>query len=194
MNTRWFYTVTLGEFIGFIIPSIVGVTTVYFHKEGIPQAIYMVIAGMGEGCVLGYAQSRIIKKVIPQINPKQWILATTLAAGVAWLIGMLPSTLYPFIKNISLVLLIPSGITLACILLLSIGYAQYIVLRPFVKNAGIWIWGNILAWVAGLGVLTFFMSIAPDGYIPTLFFSIIGGLGMAATMAAITGTYLTRIK
>ncbi len=190
----WLLVVTLGEFVGFIIPSVAGVLTVYLQVSQFTQMVILVLAGMGEGVVLGYAQSRVLLRIIPRMNPYHWIFSTLLGAGIAWFIGLLPSTFLSDGQIPSLFLIIPLGIFLIIIFLLSIGYLQYRLLRQFVPHAQRWIWGNVIAWVSGLAALFTFMSIAPDGFIATLLFSILGGLAMAATMAAITGRFVVRIK
>lgn len=191
---KWFLTVTLGEFIGFIIPSIAGVATAYAHVPQLVQTFVLVLAGMGEGAVLGYAQSRVISRIVPRIKQPEWIRATVLGAGIAWLMGMTPSTLYDYREILPLSILILIGGVLLAVLLLSMGYLQYLVLRKHVAKASGWIWINILAWVVGLVVLFLFMGIAPEGFGTTLLFSILGGLGMAASMAAITGLFVVKMR
>lgn len=191
---EWVQTVTAGEFIGFAIPCIAGVLSVSMGLHQFQQTLLLILAGLGEGAVLGYAQSRVLRKVVPKLKRRKWILATMLAAGYAWSIGMLPSTLYNYIQHFPLFILLPIGAILGASLLFSIGFAQYVVLQNYIKNAVPWIWLNVLAWLAGLAVLFFFITIAPEGIIPTLLFSILGGLGMAVTMAFITGRFIARLK
>ncbi len=189
-----FLTVTLGEFIGFIIPSVFGVATAYANVPQLVQTFVLVLAGMGEGAVLGYAQSRIISRIIPRIKQGEWIRATVTGAGIAWLMGMTPITLYDYRDLLPLSILIVIGVILLAVLLLSMGYLQYLILRKHIAKASRWIWINILGWVVGLVVLFLFMGMAPEGFGSTLLFSILGGLGMAASMAAVTGLFIVRMK
>ncbi len=191
---EWVITATLGEFFGFAIPAIAGVTSVALKLPQYQQTFLLVVAGLAEGAILGYAQSTVLRKVVPKLKRRRWILATMLAAGYAWSIGMLPSTLSHYIPNFPLFILLPIGAILGTSLLFSIGFAQYVILQSYIKNAVPWIWLNVLAWLGGLAVLFFSMTIAPEGLLSTLLFSILGGLGMATTMAFITGRFIARLK
>lgn len=191
---KWRLTVTIGEFVGFVIPSIAGVITVVMQIPQFPQTLLLVLAGIGEGLVLGYAQSRLITKHFKKIKATHWTLTTAFGAGIAWIIGMLPSTFFDYINNIPLPVILPIAVILGSILLLSIGYMQYLLLKKHVLNAHIWIWGNILAWVAGLTTLFIFMGIAPNDPVWILTFSILGGFGMAAVMSSITGFFFVKLK
>lgn len=191
MSTRiykeWLSYVTLGEFLGFLIPSVIGGVSVALALPQLLQAVVMVAAGLGEGAVLGYFQARVLHKYIKNMSRTEWITATTIGAGLAWMIGMLPSTIGESLATISLWILIPAAVALGSILLLTIGVAQYIVLRKYRAQAHGWIWINVLAWLVGLGVVFAFIFMAPDGVLPAIIFSVLGGLGMAFSMAAVTG-------
>jgi len=50
---RWVYNVTLGEFLGFTIPSIVGVLTVNLDLIQYQQTLVVILAGIAEGTILG---------------------------------------------------------------------------------------------------------------------------------------------
>lgn len=190
----WVITVSCGEFIGFSIPSLIGILTVSAHLTQSMQTLLMIAAGICEGAVLGFAQSLIIRRIFPRIESQRWIAVTAAAAGFAWSIGMLPSTFSDVVENMPLNLLIPLGLLLGSVLLVSIGFVQHLVLQNFVSNSLVWVWGNSLAWVAGLTALFLVMSVAPDGFLPTLIFSILGGLCMALVMAVITGHFLLKLK
>lgn len=134
----------------------------------------------------------MLANYIKGFNKSNWIKATAVGAGVAWLIGMLPSTFGDYVSSIPVWLLIPIGLVLSCLLLISIGAAQYFVLRNYVTNASKWIWINVIACLVGLIVVCGFIFAAPDGFFWTLSFSLIGGFGMAFTMAIITGKYVSQ--
>ena len=46
-----------------------------------------------EGVVVGLAQEQGLRDVLPGLHPRAWTTATALGAGMAWLIGMIPSTI-----------------------------------------------------------------------------------------------------
>jgi hypothetical protein len=187
--TDWLKSVTAGEFLGFLIPSVLGAITFQLQVPQLVQALVMVMAGMGEGFVLGYFQAHVLAKHFAPFKKRKWIIATVCGAGAAWVIGMLPSTFSAQLGAMPLWLTIPVAVVLGVTLLLTIGFAQYLVLKDYVKNAHTWIWVNALAWLGGLSVVFLFIFAAPEGIIATILFSALGGLGMAFTMAAITGIY-----
>lgn len=152
----------------------------------------MVMAGMGEGFVLGYFQAHVLAKHFAAFKERTWIIATVYGAGAAWVIGMLPSTFSEQFGAMPLWLIIAIATILGVTLLLTIGFTQYLVLRNYAKNASRWVWANALAWLGGLLVVFLFIFAAPEGVVATILFSALGGLGMAFTMAAITGLYALR--
>jgi Ca2+-transporting ATPase len=86
----------------------------------------------------------------------------------------------------------PAGV----LLLLSIGAAQWTVLRRVLPGSGRWIGWTAAGWLAGLAVL---LGVATPLWHPgqdvVLIAAIgaLGGVGMAATMAAVTGWGLVRL-
>ena len=79
---------------------------------------------------------------------------------------------------------------------MSIGAAQWFVLRDHVARAGRWIVTNVLAWTVGLAV---FVGVTtplwhpgqPVGLVVTI--GVLGGLVMAAALATVTGFGLLRL-
>lgn len=190
--TDWLKSVTAGEFLGFLIPSVLGAITFQLQVPQLVQALVMVMAGMGEGFVLGYFQAHVLAKHFAAFKERTWIIATVYGAGAAWVIGMLPSTFSEQFGAMPLWLIIAIATILGVTLLLTIGFTQYLVLRNYAKNASRWVWANALAWLGGLLVVFLFIFAAPEGVVATILFSALGGLGMAFTMAAITGLYALR--
>ena len=90
------------------------------------------------------------------------MLATAAGAALAWTIGMLPSTLGdpsalpPVVIGLGLAVLGP-------MLLVSLGAAQWLVLRRQLAQAADWIWLSALAWLAGLAVVFPSMSLTQAG-------------------------------
>lgn len=189
---EWVKTVTAGEFLGFLVPTVAGVMSVALEFSQLAQMVTLVLAGLGEGALLGYFQSRVLAKYIKGFKRVAWVKATVAGAGLAWAIGMFPSTVGDKLSSVPVWLLIPFGIILGCILLLSIGYTQYLVFKKYIKNAYKWIWVNVVAWVGGLAAVFAIMFTAPEGTFNTIVFSALGGLAMAFTMSVITGMYATK--
>lgn len=159
-------------------------------------AIYLpvVVAGAGEGAVLGWAQSRVLRDVLTGFVAGDWIRNTALAAGIAWSLGMLPGLLQAvFGDGVPDLLLMAIGICGGVVMLISIGWAQARVLRRHLPRTGRWVAINALAWLAGLPFTFAAMMLAPDGAIAREAAAAVGGLCMAATVALLTGLVLVRM-
>ncbi|MGY1616211.1 hypothetical protein ACI797_05645 [Geodermatophilus sp. SYSU D00691] len=192
---RWLVAVFLGETLGFLVP----VLAVVVGADGWPDGARLValaVAGAGEGAVLGVAQARVLTRVVPGFRPGAWTARTAVAAALAWVLGMAPSTLGGIWADWPLALQVALAVPAAAVLLLCIGVAQWTVLRPLVPHAGRWIGWTALAWLAGLAV---FMLVATPLWQPgqpvgltAAVGALAGGL-MALAMAAVTGWGLVRL-
>lgn len=81
---RWVIATSLGELAAFSVPTTVwGLTAVAGLSDG---AAYLpvVLAGAGEGAVLGYAQSRVLRSVLPALDPRAWVRVTAAAGALGW--------------------------------------------------------------------------------------------------------------
>ena len=191
---RWVMATTCGELAGFAIPAIVGAAAASADiGEGASMAV-LVLAGVGEGTVLGWAQSRMLRRELPELRTGSWIRATAAGAAVAWAIGMLPSTLGRQLLALWPPLLVGLGVVAGVVLVATIGFAQWLVLRRHVDGSGSWVVANALAWVAGLAVVFAAIGIAPgDSPVLIAAFGVLGGLAMGLTVALVTGLFLVRL-
>ncbi|NUT53888.1 MAG: hypothetical protein HOV94_42350 [Saccharothrix sp.] len=186
--TAWFVWVTAGEFAGFLAPAVVGALTA--------STPLLVLAGVVEGAVLGTAQWLVLRRAIPRMRAADWIGATALAAGFAWAVVLLAVEYGEQIGRLPVAVLLPTAAVAGMGVLLSIGVGQYLVLRRHVEHASRWVWATAVAWCAGLGVFAAFTTPAwqPGQSTPlVVLIGAAGGLLMAATMAAITGSALLRL-
>lgn len=190
----WVIATTAGEALGFAVPALVGVVAFDLHPA--LTLLLMVSAGALEGLVLGAAQSLVLRREFLGFSPTAWMGATSAGAGVAWFLGMLPSTFYPAWTQWPRLLTVLLGLVLGLALLVSIGFAQWTVLRHHVARSRSWVPANAAAWLLGLGVLlAITLPLWREGQ-PTALVALIGllgGLGMALTMATVTGFWLGRL-
>jgi len=187
---RWVAATTLGELVGFTIPALVGAAVT---AAGLRQAftvVAMVLAGTGEGAVLGWAQSRVLRRELPDLRAADWVRATAAGAALAWLIGMTPSSLHDTLATWPLLLLLPVGLLAGAALLATIGVAQWTVLRRHVGRSAVWVAANALGWVAGLVVVFTAIGLAPSGPAAVAAAGVLGGLGMGLVVALVTGAFL----
>jgi hypothetical protein len=107
---------------------------------------------------------------------------------------MLPSTFSRQVLELWPPLLVAFGVLAGVVLLASIGFAQWLVLRRHVDRAGSWVVANALAWIAGLAVVFAAIGVAPaDSPVLIAAFGVVGGLGMGLTVALVTGLFLVRL-
>jgi hypothetical protein len=178
--------VTLGEAVGFTVPAVVGVAVTAAAWAPLPTFVAIVLGGSVEGAMLGAAQADCLYRwrVLPV--RRWWIAATSVGAAVAWLLGMLPSTL----DGLSWTPATAVGAGVGGLMLLtSLPLAQYLVLRDHVGRPTLWISINIAAWLLGIA-WTLAPSPAVDQSTPAgalILIYGIAGLCMAATVALVTG-------
>ena len=187
----WLVWVSLGELVGFTIPAVVGAVAAGAGRSWL--LALLVAAGICEGLVLGFAQARVLAASIG-VRRLAWAAATATGAAVAWTVGMLPSTFSTWTEWSPASAVLVAGL-LAVVLLLSIGTAQWVVLRRYVDHAAGWIGQTALAWCAGLAAfLTGTTPLWQPGQ-PQVLVAVIGLTGavpMAVTMAGVTGLWLRR--
>jgi hypothetical protein len=97
---RWILYFTCGELVGFGgIPVLGGALAIHLTATVSPDLrslmLYAVaiVGGLGEGAVLAWFQLRVLRDAIPRLSSRRWILATAVAASIAWMLGYLAPTL-----------------------------------------------------------------------------------------------------
>ena len=160
------------------------------------QLPILVVGGIVEGAALGGAQALVLRGVLPGFRSSAWVVATSLAAGFAWLLGMLPSATRAMWSTWPTGAVAVAGTALGAVLLMSIGTAQALVIPAGTPRAYAWIWWTALGWCAGL--VTFTVVATPlwhEGQAPALIvlIGVAGGLAMAVVMAGVTGVGMVRL-
>ena len=184
----WVGWTVAGEAAGFTVAAIAGAVAATQDLPSVSEFAVLVGAGSIEGALLGAGQAIAMTRLqLPPRILRRWPVVTSVAAALAWSIGLLPSSIpdVPWSSPITWLI----AVVLGSALLLSIPTAQYLLLRGAIHTAGRWIWVNVLAWSLGI-MWTFAPSPLVDASTPIL--SLIGiyavaGLLMATTVAVITG-------
>jgi hypothetical protein len=192
--THWFRNVTVGECAGFAMPAAVGAVTA--HAVGAVSVPLLVLAGAVEGALLGWFQARVLRSVVDGFPVARWTAVTATATALAWAIGLTPSLAGSWLSGLPLWALVPLVAVGSVVLLVSIGTAQWTVLRGLVPDAGRWVWGTALAWLVAIGV---FVAVTTPLWQPgqdvatIVLIGVLGGLLMATTVAALTGLLVVRV-
>jgi hypothetical protein len=191
----WTVAVMLGELLGFALPALAGTAA---WQLGAPQSVLytaLVIAGLGEGAVLGWFQARVLGKQLAGFSRRDWIALTAGAAGFAWILGLGISRLGQW-EGGPIALRIGLAALIGVIFLLTMGGAQWIVLRRHVTHAGRWILANAVAWPIGVAIPVLAMALVPDAA-PVAAFVATGigsGIVMGLVVGMITGAFLVRLR
>jgi hypothetical protein len=188
---KWIAYVTAGEALGFMVPGFTWFAAWKFGLPALPLAGVVVVAGAGEGAVLGWSQWRVLRNWQPAITAR-WVWLTALAAALAWTLGMAPSTAYDL--GAPTWVAIAVGVAGAPFLLVTIGTAQWVALREFVPRAWRWIAVNAAAWFIALPPTFIGPAMMPADAPVALDLAVWGvsGLLMAAVLAAVTGAAMAR--
>lgn len=204
---KWVIANALGELIGLGAVFIVGYF--YFNSLGEPQgvsalaglAVLVVLLAVYEGAVVGLAQWRVLRIALPELPGRSWILATVVGAVIAWVLGMIPSTLFPGngepVEAVEPPMLAVLGVAAAMGLVLGsiLAIAQWWVLRKHVTKALTWLGANSLAWAVAMPLI-FWMVGATIGehQTPAAVVLLVIGIGIAGgVVGAIHGTFLVRM-
>lgn len=191
----WTGWVTIGECLGFCVPAVVGATTA--NLPAAASAGLLVAAGAVEGTLLGLGQAHVLRSALPTVNRAAWVTATAAAGAIAWMIGLLPMLTDGRLFQQSILVAIPVVALLGALLLCSIGFAQWLVLRRRIRGSGWWIASTAAAWTFGLIVFTAVATPLWQPGQPLLLIAAIGLLGgvlMAGTVAALTGLAVVRLR
>lgn len=151
---RWTLVVGFGECLAFAIPAAAWGLLASAGAPPVATFLGVACAGAGEGAVLGFAQSRVLPLFARGIESLRWVRFTALGAGVAWSLGMLPSTLYDL--GAPLAATVAVGVVAAPLLVLALSGPQAWLLRGHVLRPWRWVLVNVVAW--GLGLPMTFIS------------------------------------
>lgn len=117
--------------------------------------VWVVLGGLVEGFALGVAQGSVLATTWPRLRIRQYVVVTTLVAGLGWALGSIPGAQSQDTgaadPPLGLVLLAAAGLGLLMGGLL--GGAQAAVLRGVVRRPGRWIAANAAAWPLAMVVI-----------------------------------------
>jgi hypothetical protein len=203
---QWVLANLFGETLGLGLVGTIGYATLYVFGEPVSISYTLAFAalaiGLGgvEGAIVGYAQARVLRRRLPQL--RAWVAATVVGAVVAWMLGMVPSTLMSLVTPpsaepppeisdaLQLLLAVPLGLVTGAIL----GFPQWRVLRHHVPRAGWWVVANALAWGCGMPLVFVAAGVRPAG---DALFVVLVSVGSLATtgalVGAIHGAFLVRL-
>lgn len=151
-------------------------------------AVLAIVLGvLLEGALVGAAQAAVLRRALPGLAARRWVSATMLGAGIAWTLGMVPSTIAALVSSGSAqgppseppaVLQYGLAVGLGLVTGPILGGAQWRVLRLHVAHAHRWLWANAAAWALGMLLVFLGMDLVPWAR---------GGLVLVGSVYAVCG-------
>lgn len=179
---RWIGANAIAEFVGLGSSLALG-AGLFVASDGaslgLAIAYAIAIAALSavvEGTMVGGLQWRVLRGPLPGLKPRRYIVATAIGAFIAWVLGMLPSTIMSalaepavaadptavsFDPSLGLQMLLAVGMGL--VLGPFLGIPQWRVLREHLPNAGWWIPANMSAWALGMPMVFLGTSLISEG-------------------------------
>ena len=166
--SRWTLANAFSELLGLGLTFLItGLVFSKLDSQGTMTSIllsfvFAVASGAIEATFVGLAQWRAMHPWFPTIGRFAWWRGTLVGALIAYVLGYLPSTLMSMGEATAssapvaeppqwIVLLLAAGMGAVGGVVLS--FAQWLVMRDKVKQAGLWIPANMLAWTFGMPII-----------------------------------------
>ena len=198
---RWVLVCTLGEIIGFGGIPVLGAASILSLTGELAPAtrsilVYVtaVVGGLGEGAILAIFQLTVLRRQLPLLNARRWLFYTAVAASFAWACGMLApllDDLFGLTAAAQIAIWAPASV----LILLSIGTAQYWVLRGVIDKPQRWITANVAGWLLGLPWTFVLPALLPESAPISVWAStfIVAGVLMGLTVGLVTGRLVIKL-
>jgi hypothetical protein len=192
---RWTLYMAAGELLGF---GFVAAFLTPLAALAAPEPVVWLAsipAGAVEGAAVGLAQWLVLRSALPALSRNAWTAATALGAMLAYALAYVMNVAAEASGGEFTSALIAVLAVAGLLFLLSMGGAQWFILRRHVARAGWWIAANTAAWPLGVLLPVISIALVPDG--APLAVSIVagatGGVLMGLTVGALTGAALVRL-
>lgn len=170
---RWVLANAFGEVAGLGLAAAIGALAVSLIGEphGLISTLWlstlMIFAGTIEGLIVGMAQCSVLREPMKNLSAGKWVLPTALGAFIAWVLGMIPSTLMHAQESpssasqpeISDAIVYSLATLMGAALGSVLAIPQWLTLRKYFAHAGWWIVANSLAWACGMPIIFFAVGI-----------------------------------
>jgi hypothetical protein len=194
LRWRWTLAFLVGELVGFIPPAVTGAALAAASAPDLILVVGLTTAGLAEGAALGVAQARVLRRYAPSVSSRDWVAATTVAAGFAWFVGMGSGALLGTDESPP-ALLAAAMVPAWAAALLAMGLLQWLVLRRTVPRSLRWVPVTAGAWLLGVAIPVLALSAAPNSW-PAWSYVAVGvsaAVAMGLTVGVLTGGTLQRL-
>ncbi|HEX9035989.1 MAG TPA: hypothetical protein VF808_03275 [Ktedonobacterales bacterium] len=206
--SRWTAANTLAETLGLGATLLLGIL-LFTQAETVIGPIGVALLGillgaLLEGGIVGTAQWLALRGALPALSWRSWAAATAIGAGLAWTLGMIPSTLFALLAPASSATtgaqaqeptawaLYGGAAALGLVGGAVLALAQWRTLRYHVPRAVWWLPANSCAWAVGIALIFVGTSLIPaSGLTPGSAAALIACvIAAGATVGAINGLAL----
>jgi hypothetical protein len=165
-------------------------------REAVAVLSLVVAGGLVEGVSLGTLQSAGLRRVLPGLNRRRWVLVTTAVAGVGWAAGSAPSVLSDHADTASppLLFMLTGALALGALMGALLGAVQARGLRGLVRNSSRWVLANAAAWAPAMAIIFLGAGTPGDDWptIAVLAMGAVTGAAAGAVLGLVTGSVLPR--
>jgi hypothetical protein len=189
---RWTLWVTLGTFVAFTAAIAL---LVLLDRLDPPYAIFAALSIIGWaacGALIGWAEGRVLHQALPTLSNNAWTVATAVGAAIVWSATITPRALRSVLAGRNVLFLGVLFLVLIVVVVLALGFAQWLVLRRHLPKATGWVWASAGAWLVAmlLGATVWTVSEGDQPVWATLVIGAVGAFVVGGSMAALTGTFL----
>ena len=196
-------TLVIGWVLASSLDRVAGTTAILAGALGA-----IVLGTLLEGVVVGAAQAKVLHHRLHSLSRPAWVTASAIGAGLAWTVGLLPSTVMALAGHDASPASVPVepsplvkymlAAVLGAVTGPILGLAQWTVLRRRVRHAARWLVANAGAWAVGMVLVFAGMDVVPWSLGPIAVVPSIGLVCLATGLAvgAIHGRtllWLTRL-
>ncbi len=155
---------------------------------------FVVAGGLVEGVALGTLQASGLRRMLPALNARRWVLVTVVVAGLGWAAASAPAALSGSGDGSQppVLLMTAGALGLGAAMGALLGAAQATVLRGEVRHPWRWVGASAAAWPMAMAVI-FLGASTPAADWPVLVVAGLGtvtGLFAGAVLGLVSGWFL----
>ncbi|MDI9936287.1 hypothetical protein ACVH9Z_05215 [Rhodococcus opacus] len=159
-------------------------------------ALLLVVAGgLVEGAALGALQASGLRRLIPRLNRRRWLVVTAAVAGLGWAAASAPGVFSGDSGSDAepaLLVVVAAALGLGAVMGAVLGAAQAMTVRRLVPRPTRWVLANTIAWPPTMAVI-FIGATTPESGWPTVAvaaFAAITGIAAGTVLGIVTGWFL----
>jgi hypothetical protein len=163
-------------------------------REAAVALSLVVGGGLVEGLALGGLQAVALRRWLPELDRRRWLLVTTGVAGLGWALASAPAVLSGPDGGSSpaLPLVLSGAVGLGAVMGALLGGAQAPGLRGHVRHPWRWVAANAAAWAPAMAII-FLGATAPRAEWPGPSVVVLGavtGLAAGTVLGLVSGWFL----